>query len=101
MVIEMYQGDTIDLNVELTQNGEPFDTTDFEVVFSVSNRIGETPIFKLPIIDNYVKITHELTKDLSLGNYQYDVRIYDQSKSLVSTPCVGSLYIKGVVNNEI
>lgn len=99
--IEIYKGDTVQIEITLTNNGEPFITTDENILFSVGEVIGKPPLFTIPVIDGVADITHDITKKMKIGNYIYDVRVYTSDKTLVATPCIGNFRIKGVVNNEI
>ena len=101
MKIQMYKGDTIQVGISLTNNGEPFIPTTEKIVFSVGKNIGGNPIFSVESSDGIAYITHEMTKSMSPGNYKYDVRVYTENKSLVATPCYGDFELLGVVNNGI
>lgn len=100
MDISMHKGDTLRLDVSLTNNGEPWTPTNEFIVFSVGFGYN-SPAFSVPVIDGVGQITHEQTKDLPPGNYKYDLRVYNSNKELVATPLFGSFIILGVVNNDI
>ena len=98
--IEVHKGDTVQLNLTITNNGEPFVPQNGEqIVFSVG-RFG-LKSFSVHAEDNIVKISHDLTKDMAPGSYNYDLRIYDAAKNLVATPIVGAFKVLGVVNDDI
>lgn len=99
--IKIRQGDTLRLDVTLTNNGEPFVPTNEQIVFAVGYGSGVPPIFTCPVIDGVAQITHEQTKDLKVANYYYDLRVYDASKLLVATPLYGTFAVLGVVNSDI
>lgn len=98
--IEIRKGDTIQLNLNITVNGEPFVPTDEKIVFSVGSQ--NRPLFSIPADENVVKISHEMTNKLSVGKeYQFDVRVYNASKTLVATPIFGQFKVLGVVNDDL
>lgn len=101
MKIEMRKGDTIQIEVSLTNNGEPFVPDGELVVFSVGRALCRNPIFTTPVIDGVAYITHNMTADMRVGLYKYDVRVYTSDKTLVSTPCYGDFELLGVVNNGL
>lgn len=98
-VIEARKGDTIQLNLQITNNGEPFVPTDEKIVFSIG-QFGSR-VFSIEAESNVVKIPHEKTKRLAPGDYKFDIRIYDANKSLVATPIVGVFRVLEVVNNDL
>lgn len=99
--IEMYKGDTLRLDVTLTNNGEPFVPTDEQVVFAVGHGHGSPPLFTSPVVEGVAQITHDQTKSLSAGSYCYDLRVYDADKKLVATPLFGEFVLLEVVNGEL
>lgn len=98
-VIEIRRGDTIQLNLDITNNGKPFVPENEKIVFSVG-RTGKV-IFYIEAKNNVINISHENTKDMPIGDYKFDIRIYDESKTLVATPVVGIFRILEVVNDEL
>ena len=99
--IEMYKGDTLRLDVTLTNNGEPFVPTDEQVVFAVGYGHGSPPLFTSLVVEGVAQITHDQTKDILAGSYCYDLRVYDADKKLVATPLFGEFILLEVVNNGI
>lgn len=99
--IEMYKGDTLRLDVTLTNNGEPFVPTDEQVVFAVGYGHGSPPLFTSLVVEGMAQITHDQTKGLSAGSYCYDLRVYDADKKLVATPLFGEFVLLEVVNGEL
>lgn len=98
--IEIRKGDTIQLNLNITANGEPFVPTTEKIVFSVGS--PEKPLFSIQADGNVVKISHEKTNRLVSGKeYQFDVRIYNADKSLVATPIYGVVKVSEVVNSAL
>lgn len=97
--IEMRQGDTIQLRLDLTVNGQPFVPDKEKIVFSVGRH--KDLVFSLDVVDGVVKIPHEKTRDLNPADYRFDIRIYDEGKNLVATPVVGVFRILDVVNHEL
>lgn len=99
-IIEVRKGDTVQINLKITNNGEPFVPQNGErIVFSVG-QVGRKE-FSIDAENNVVKIPHEQTNLLSLGNHKFDVRIYDAGKQLVATPIVGVFSVLEVVNGDI
>ena len=99
-MIQIYKGDTVKIEISLENNGQPFVPTTETVVFSIGDG-NPSPIISKNAADNVVILTHEETKALEIGMYSYDVRVYDQDKTLVATPCYGNLKVLGVVNNDL
>lgn len=97
--IDIFQGDTVQLTLELTENGEPFVPAGEKIVFTVGRY--KTTLFSIEAQDGVVRIPHQSTKDLSPGEYKFDVRIYDAAKTLVATPAVGILRVLEVVNRDL
>lgn len=97
--IEVRQGDTVQLNLALTENGQPFVPREERIVFSVGRY--KDLLFSLEAVDNTVKIPHEKTQTLNPGEYKFDVRVYDQNKNLVATPVVGVFRVLEVVNHDL
>ena len=97
--IEVRQGDTVQLNLALTENGQPFVPQEERIVFSVGRY--KDLLFSLEAGDNTVKIPHEKTQALNPGEYKFDVRVYDQNKNLVATPVVGVFRVLEVVNHDL
>lgn len=98
--IEVYKGDTVQINLQITNNGEPFVPQNGEqIVFSVG-RLGQVS-FSIAAENNVVKIPHDKTDALQVGVYKFDVRIYDAAKTLVATPVVGAFRVLGVVNDDL
>lgn len=97
--IEIRKGDTVQLNLDIKNDGKPFVPDGEKIVFSVG-RYGEKE-FSLEAENNVVLIPHSLTNELSVGVYEFDVRVYDVDKTLVATPIVGRLSVLGVVNNDL
>ncbi len=97
--IEVRQGDTVQLNLALTENGQPFVPQEERIVFSVGRY--KDLLFSLEAVDNTVKIPHEKTQALNPGEYKFDVRVYDQNKNLVATPVVGVFRVLEVVNHDL
>ena len=100
-MIEIRQGDTLRLDITITNNGEPFVPTEEKIVFSVGHGRGFSPLFTCPVINGVAEITHEDTKDISPGQYYFDLRVYSADKKLVATPLYGEFNILGVVNGDI
>lgn len=98
-IIEVRKGDTVQLNLTITNNGEPFVPDKEKIVFSVG-KMGKIN-FSIEAENNVVKISHDMTNDLLIGDYKFDIRIYDENKSLVATPIVGIFRISEVVNYEL
>lgn len=100
MDITIRKGDTIEIEVELSMNGELFVPQEEIVEFSVG--FGKNkPFFICPVINGVAHITHEQTRNMECGNYKYDVRVYTKDKILVATPIFGVFKIVEVINNEI
>lgn len=99
MTIEVRQGDTVQLTLNLTNNGEPFVPTDEKIVFSVGRY--KDLLFSLEAEDGTVKIPHEKTRDMNPGEYKFDLRVYDADKNLVATPVVGAFRVLEVVNHDL
>ena len=99
-MIRIRKGDTVQIAIALQNNGEPFIPQGETVVFSVGDG-KNPPLISKSAHDNAVFLTHEETNALAVGMYLYDVRVYDQSKALVATPCYGNFQILGVVNHAI
>lgn len=98
--IDVRRGDTVQLNLTITNNGEPFVPQNGErIVFSVG-RFGSKE-FSIDAENSVVKIPHEKTRRLPVGEHKFDVRIYDASKQLVATPIVGVFNVLEVVNGDI
>ena len=93
------QGDTVQLKLALTENGQPFVPQEERIVFSVGRY--KDLLFSLEAVDNTVKIPHEKTQALNPGEYKFDVRVYDQNKNLVATPVVGVFRVLEVVNHDL
>lgn len=98
-VIEIRRGDTIQLNLNITNNGKPFVPENEKIVFSVG-RYGKI-LFSIEAINNVIKIPYEDTSDLEIGKYKFDIRIYNSEKTLVATPVVGEFIVSEVVNDEL
>lgn len=99
MTLDVRKGDTVQLNLKITNNGEPFSPDGEKIVFSVGRT--SSPIFSIEAVDGVVKIPHDKTKGLASGDYKFDVRIYDADKSLVATPIVGVFRVLEVVNVDL
>ena len=99
MKISMYKGDTVAIQVSLTNNNEPWTPTTEKVVFSVGRTLGGNPVFTADVQNGVAYITNEMTKDMQPGTYKFDVRVYTENKLLVATPCYGDFELLGVVNN--
>lgn len=99
MTLDVRKGDTVQLNLKITNNGEPFTPDGEKIVFSVGRT--SSPIFSVEAEDNVVKIPHEKTRNLASGDYKFDVRIYDANKTLVATPIVGVFRVLEVVNVDL
>lgn len=97
--LEIRQGDTVQLNLNLTENGQPFVPAAEKVVFTVG-RLSEV-LFSLEAEGGVVKLPHEITDKLTPGTYKFDVRVYDAAKTLVATPVVGSIRVLEVVNHDL
>lgn len=97
--IDVRRGDTVQLELTLTNNGEPFVPESEKVVFSVGGVGG--CLFSLEAENMVVKIPHEQTKKLRPGDYKFDVRVYDVGKNLVATPIFGTFRVLEVVNNDL
>lgn len=98
--LEFRKGDTIQLSLSITANGEPFVPTDEKIVFSVGG--PDRPLFSIQADGNIVKIPHEKTNRLVPGKeYRFDVRIYNAAKTLVATPIFGVVRVLEVVNNDL
>lgn len=98
-IIEIRKGDTVQLNLTITNNGEPFIPENEKIVFSVG-KMGKIN-FSIEAKDNIIKIPHEMTENLLVGDYKFDIRIYDVNKTYVATPIVGIFRISEVVNYEL
>lgn len=101
MTIELRKGDTIRIKITLTNNGQPFVPTNEVVVFSVGKKYSNKVYFSVTAEDGMVNLTHEMTNSLSSGEYIYDVRVYNQEKTLVATPLYGDFIVKEVVNDDL
>lgn len=100
-IIKIRKGDTLRLDITLTNNGEPFEPTNEQVVFAVGRGHRSPPLFICPIVDGVAQITHDQTKDLPVAKYTYDLRVYDADKRLVATPLYGEFEVLEVVNGDI
>ena len=97
--IEVRQGDTVQLTLNLTDNGQPFVPDGEKIVFSVGRY--KDLLFSLEAVDGVVKIPHERTREMNPGEYKFDVRVYDADKTLVATPVVGAFRVLEVVNHDL
>lgn len=97
--IEVYKGDTVQLNLHITNDGQPFIPTKEKIVFSVG-RVG-SPVFSIEAKDGVVLISHDQTESLRSGKYMFDVRVYDEAKNLVATPIFGEFHVLEVVNLDL
>ena len=101
--ITMYQGDTMEVTVEITEivDGEerPWTPTNETVMLSVGN--PGNPIFQRPVVDGVARIEHEDTQTMMPNEYVFDVRVYDPNYNLVATPLVGIFNLLEVVNHEL
>lgn len=97
--LEIRQGDTVQLKLNLTENGQPFVPAAEKVVFTVG-RLSEV-LFSMEAEGGVVKIPHEITNRLTPETYKFDVRVYDAAKTLVATPVVGSIRVLEVVNHDL
>lgn len=97
----MHKGDTVQVQVNLTNNGEPFVPDTEQVVFAVGRTFGGNPLFSVAVVDGAANITHEMTRCIPVGKYKFDVRVYTKDKTLVATPCYGDFELLEVVNNEL
>lgn len=101
--ITMYQGDTMEVTVEITEivDGEerPWTPTNETVMLSVGN--PGNPIFKRPVEGGVVRIEHEDTQTMMPNNYKFDVRVYDPNYNLVATPIIGDFILLDVINREL
>lgn len=101
--ITMYQGDTMEVTVEITEivDGEerPWTPTNETVMLSVGN--PGNPIFQCPVVDGVARIEHEDTQTMTPNEYVFDVRVYDPNYNLVATPLVGRFNLLEVVNHEL
>ncbi len=102
-MIQIVRGDTKDLKISITQNGQPFVPTTEKIVLTVKKtyNANDPALIQKEVVNGIVKIAHEDTVNLGYGEYVFDVRIYNPDKSVVSTPIVGTLEITKVVNNDI
>lgn len=99
-IIKIRKGDTLRLDITLTNNGEPFEPTNEQVVFAVGKGVS-SPLFTCPVVEGVAQITHEQTKSLPCGTYKFDVRVYNANKELVATPLFGDFKLLEVVNGDI
>lgn len=99
-MIEIRKGDTLRLDITLTNNGEPFIPVDEQIVFAVGNGVS-SPLFTCPVVEGVAQITHEQTKSLPCRTYKFDVRVYNANKELVATPLFGDFKLLEVVNNDL
>nr|WP_317402620.1 hypothetical protein [uncultured Gemmiger sp.] len=97
--LEIRQGDTVQLNLNLTENGEPFVPAEEKVVFTLAR--FDDVLFSLEAEDGVVRIPHEKTDKLTPGTYKFDVRVYNADKTLVATPVVGEIQVTEVVNHDL
>lgn len=101
--IEIRQGDTVQLKLNLTENGQPFVPDQEKIVFTLS-RHGKA-LFSLTAEDGVFRIPHELTRDLKplrgVDEYKFDVRVYDPNRNMVATPVVGVFRVLEVVNHDL
>ena len=101
--ITMYQGDTMEVTVEITEiaDGEerPWTPTNETVMLSVGN--PRNPIFQRPVVDGVARIEHEDTQTMMPNNYKFDVRVYDPNYNLVATPIIGDFVLLDVINREL
>ena len=97
--LEIRQGDTVQLNLNLTENGEPFVPAEEKVVFTLAR--FDDVLFSLEAEDGVVRIPHEKTDKLTPGTYKFDVRVYNADKTLVATPVVGKIQVTEVVNHDL
>lgn len=99
--ISFFKGDTQQVSVSFKNNEEPWTPTNELVVFAVGKSKDDVPLFTAPVVNGVANITHKMTKDLTEGKYNYDVRVYTESKSFVATACYGDFELLGVVNDEL
>lgn len=104
-MIEVRRGDTAVIQVALFVDNVAYSPAAGEhVVFTVkekTNDEGTPPLIQHDVVDNVVRLTHEDTKDLACGIYPCDVRVYNDSKTLVYTPLLDELKVCEVVNCEL
>lgn len=102
MTIELRKGDTAQIEVSLTtDDGQPFIPVDEVVMFSVGKKYSKKVYFSVPVEDEIANLTHEMTNSLSPGEYVYDVRVYNDDKTLVATPLYGDFIVKEVANDDL
>lgn len=101
--MEIIRGDTKEISVTITKNGEPYVPLGEKVVFTVKKDYEEdSPILiQHDVVNGKVIITHNDTVNLEYGKYVYDVRVYRPDLSEVQTPIIGTLKIAKVVNNDL
>lgn len=100
--MEIIRGDTKEISVSITKNGEPYVPLGERVVFTVKKDYDDDEVLiQHDVVNSKVFITHEDTVNLDYGNYVYDVRVYRPDLSEVQTPIIGKLKITKVVNNNL
>lgn len=104
-MIEVRRGDTAVIHVALFVNNVAYSPAEGEhAVFTVKAKTNDAdtpPLIQHDVVDNLVHLTHDDTKDLPCGVYPCDVRIYNDTKTLVVTPLVDELKVCEVVNCDL
>lgn len=74
--IQLTRGDTAQIKLAVTQDGQPYDFEKDTVVFSVKTSTT-TPqyIFQKTVKDGVILIRPEDTENLQYGSYKYDVQL--------------------------
>lgn len=88
--IEIYQGDDVSFEVNITENKVPVDITGWKLYFTVKKHYSDTDddaIFQKDVTDHtsplqgqtHITLTNEETSDAALGNYYFDVQVRDEN----------------------
>lgn len=99
VTVEIRKGDTVQLDLDIKSDGQQFVPDKEKIVFSVG-RFGKKE-FSVEAENSIVLLPHSLTNALSIGTYDFDVRVYDANKALVATPIIGRFSVLGVVNDDL
>lgn len=99
--LEIWRGDTLCLTVALTDGeGQPFVPAPGQQVVFAAGWPGE-PLVTAPVQDGKATLRHEDTARLLPAEYSFDVRVYDEDKTLVATPIFGKFIVREVVNDAL
>ena len=96
----LVRGDTKDIRVVFTSDGLnvtpngmlPDDTLSFSICKKGSSQAAFT--VTTTVSDGLFKITHENTKDLKPGKYEYDIEFRKEDMSVVKTLQLGEIEVK-------